>query len=455
VSFSSDFSVVVAQRDFRKLFAPRLAAQVADGLFPIALASYVFFTPEKQATPGAAAVTFATLLLPYSFVGPFAGVFLDRWRRRNVLVRTNAVRTVLAGLVALLMMLGVRGAPIFLAALLILSGARFFSSAMSASLPHVVARRDLVMANSVWATAGSLAAMAGAALGLVLHQMWHLTTPMMLITAAGYALSAALAARLQPDRLGPDGDRPVDGFRQVLRHTAAGMVGGVRHVVERPAARHALALITVQRFCYGTGTIATLLLYRNYFHDPSSNGDAAMAGLGWVFAAGGLGYFVAALITPEVSPRIGKSNWIIVSMAWSAVFGFALVVPYEAPPIVLGSFVIGMSAQTVKICVDTIVQESVEDEFRGRVFAFYDMLFNCAFVASAAVASLTMPESGKSYVILISVSVLYALTAGLYFRAVGWSRPIAPLAITEPAAPLSPVPVPMPVMIEAEELRTP
>jgi hypothetical protein len=98
---------------------------------------------------------------------------------------------------------------------------------------------------------------------------------------------------------------------------------------------------------------------------------------------------------------------------------------------VLGSFLIGMSAQAVKICVDTIVQENVEDEFRGRVFAFYDMLFNCAFVASAAVASLTMPESGKSYVILISVSVLYALAAGLYFRVVGWSRPIAPLAIAE------------------------
>jgi MFS family permease len=440
---------VVTNRDFGKLLAPRLTVQAADGLFQVALASYVFFTPQHSATAGAAAATFATLLLPYTFAGPFAGVFLDRWRRRNVLVRTSLVRGVLIALIAVLTTAGVRGAPIFLTALLILSGGRFYLSAMSASLPHVVARRDLVMANSVWATAGSLAAMAGAALGLGMHELWHTATPMMLITGAGYALAAGLAARLHPDRLGPTRDEgPALDARAAIRAVTAGMVAGVRHVMARPAARNALALITVHRFCYGTGTIATLLLYRNYFHDPASNGDAAMAGLGWVVAAGGLGYFVAALITPEVTPRIGKSNWIIISMAWSAVFGFALVAPYEAPPLVAGSFLLGMSAQATKICVDTIVQENIDDEFRGRVFSFYDMMFNLAFVAAAAVASLTMPESGKSYVILFSVSLGYALAAGAYLWAVGWSRPVPALAID-----LTGQRAPVPVLVEAEDPR--
>jgi MFS family permease len=157
---------------------------------------------------------------------------------------------------------------------------------------------------------------------------------------------------------------------------------------------------------------------------------------------------VAALITPEVTPRIGKSNWIIISMAWSAVFGFALVAPYEAPPLVAGSFLLGMSAQATKICVDTIVQENIDDEFRGRVFSFYDMMFNLAFVAAAAVASLTMPESGKSYVILFSVSLGYALAAGAYLWAVGWSRPVPALAID-----LAGQRAPVPVLVEAEDPR--
>jgi MFS family permease len=440
VSFASDFRAVVAHADFRKLYAPRLASQAADGLFQVALASYVFFTPEKQATAGAAAATFATLLLPYTFVGPFAGIVLDRWRRRHVLVRANLVRMLLVALIAVLFSAGVRGPEIFLIALLTMSGGRFFLTAMSASLPHVVDRRELIMANSVMATSGSLATLAGGGLGLALHQLLHTPTLIMVLTAAVYLLAASLAARMHPDRLGPHHEVAPPPARHALRAVAVGLVGGARHIYERPAARSALALITAQRFCYGTGTIATLLLYRNYFHDPTSNGDAAMAGLGAVFAAAGLGYFVAAIITPEVTPRIGKSGWIIISMLAASVFGFALAVPYEPPPLVLAAFLLGLSAQAVKICVDTIVQESIDDEFRGRVFAIYDMLFNIAFVSAAAVASLTMPESGKSYAILSAVSLGYAIAAMLYLRSVGVERRV-PVLPTDAAGNLIPVPV--------------
>ena len=50
--------------------------------------------PERQASPLAIAASFGILLLPYSFIGPFAGVFLDRWRRRQVLVYANWLRAV-------------------------------------------------------------------------------------------------------------------------------------------------------------------------------------------------------------------------------------------------------------------------------------------------------------------------------------------------------------------------
>jgi hypothetical protein len=61
--------------------------------------------------------------------------------------------------------------------------------------------------------------------------------------------------------------------------------------------------------------------------------------------------------------------------------------------------------------VDTIVQETVEDDFRGRVFSFYDMLFNVTFVAAAAAGAIILPMSGKSYVVLALIAAGYALTA--------------------------------------------
>ena len=83
---------VVSVPDFRRLLRVRLLGQFGDGLFQAALFSAVFFNPERATSAGEAAAGFATLLLPYSVVGPFAGVFLDRWRRQRVLVNANLAR---------------------------------------------------------------------------------------------------------------------------------------------------------------------------------------------------------------------------------------------------------------------------------------------------------------------------------------------------------------------------
>jgi MFS family permease len=420
VSFASDFRAVVQHRDFRKLYFTRLAGQASDGLFQMALASYMFFSPERQADAGAAAAALATLLLPYTFVGPFAGVFLDRWRRRHVLVRANLVRAVLVLAVAMLAWSGNTGVPLYATALVAISINRFYLTALGASLPHVVEREDLIMANSVSATSGTMASLAGGGLGLALHQSMrggHGTdAALMLAAVVGYLGSALLACRMDRDLLGPHGDIPAMSAGHALRGVARGLGAGARHVWAVPVARNSLGVMAAQRFCYGTGTIATLLLYRNYFNDPEHGTDSAMRGLGLVFGAAGAGFFLAAMITPGISRRIGKPAWMVMALGAAAVFGFALAAPYQPPPLVLGAFLLGTAAQAVKLCVDTIIQESVEDVFRGRVFALYDMLFNSAFVAAAAVASLVMPESGKSYALLSAVSLGYALTAVLFLR---------------------------------------
>jgi len=82
----------LSQRGFRRLYAARLLGQFGDGVFQASLAGAVLFNPERQAHAGDVAAGFAALLVPYSLVGPFAGVLLDRWRRQRVLVVSNVLR---------------------------------------------------------------------------------------------------------------------------------------------------------------------------------------------------------------------------------------------------------------------------------------------------------------------------------------------------------------------------
>src|SRR3954465_15407785 len=129
---------LLARRWFRWLFGTRLVSQCADGVFQSSLASAVFFNPDHQTDPKQAAAGFVVLLLPYSLVGPFAGVFLDRWRRQRVLVRANLIRCLFIVCTALVLVLhGPRGGWFYVAALAALSVNRFYLSALSAALPHV------------------------------------------------------------------------------------------------------------------------------------------------------------------------------------------------------------------------------------------------------------------------------------------------------------------------------
>ncbi|MFE1787380.1 MFS transporter, partial [Streptomyces sp. NPDC059525] len=64
-----------------------------------------------------------------------------------------------------------------------------------------------------------------------------------------------------------------------------------------------------------------------------------------------------------------------------------------------------------KISTDTVVQSRVDDDYRGRVFSVYDVLFNVAFVGAAAVSSLMLPADGRSVALLLATAAIYAATA--------------------------------------------
>ncbi len=85
-SFFRDLSAVLAERDFRRLFSTRLVSQAGDGMFTAGLGTYVFFNATSFPNPARAAGAFAVLYLPYSLIGPFAGIIIDRVSRRQILV---------------------------------------------------------------------------------------------------------------------------------------------------------------------------------------------------------------------------------------------------------------------------------------------------------------------------------------------------------------------------------
>ncbi|MBF6235288.1 hypothetical protein IU473_29145, partial [Nocardia farcinica] len=100
-----------------RLALVRFTGQFGDGMFQAALSGAILFNPERETDPVAIAAGFAVLLLPYSFIGPYAGALLDRWDRRTVLLVANALRAVLIGVVSLGLLAGIGETPLLLLAL--------------------------------------------------------------------------------------------------------------------------------------------------------------------------------------------------------------------------------------------------------------------------------------------------------------------------------------------------
>ncbi len=419
-SFIADLAVVLRGRDFRRLFAVRLTSQFGDGVLQVGFAAYVFFSPERQATAPAAAATLATLLLPFSLVGPFAGVLLDRWQRREVLLWANVVRTVLLVLLGVLVAGGSAGVWFYATALVTLSVNRFFLAGLGASLPHVVPAHELVMANAVSPTCGTAAALLGAGVGFLVRETSSTVTPVYAVAGACYLLAALLALRMSARLLGPD--HPIKaGFHHAVRDVLRGLVGGVHHLRERRPAARALAVIAAGRFAYGLMVISSLLLFRNYLNDPADT-DAGLAGLATTITLSGVGFAIAAFLTPIGARRFGIDHWIVGLLLLAAVASVFPTMLFTSWALWATAFLVGITAQGVKICVDTLVQTHVDDDFRGRVFSIYDVLFNVMFVLAAVVGALVLPENGKSYVVAAGLALLYAAAAGAYRRDVRQSE---------------------------------
>ncbi len=400
---------------FRRLFAVRFGSQFTDGVFQVALASYVIFSPEQQPDASAIAAALATVLLPFSVLGPFAGVFLDRWSRRQVLAWSNFVRVGFVLLLAAALVAELRGPLLFVLILVCLSVNRFLLAGLSAALPHVVRREDLIMANAITPTGGTLAFVVGLGFGALVRPLWASggvdgDVGALLTAAVLYAGAGALALRIPRDLLGPDFDPTRPAVREAVRHVARGLLEGLRHLGHRRTAAYGLAAIGAHRFFYGLSTVATILLYRNYFY-ADDEVDAAFAGLTVAVLVSGAGFVSAAVLTPLVTRRISARAWILLLLAAAAVTEVFPGALYTVPSLLVASFFLGLASQGIKICVDTLVQTGVDDAFRGRVFSLYDVIFNVAFVAAAAVGAVVLPETGKSYPVLAAIAVGYALTA--------------------------------------------
>ena len=409
----------------KRLIAIRWTGQFTDGLFQSALASFILFSPERQPDAKSAAAAFAIVLLPYSLVGPLVGTVLDRFSRQRIILIANLTRATLLLLITSLIRNDATGVELTIFVLLAFGVNRLILAGLSASLPLLIdssgesGKRRLVSINALAVTGGTVAVVLGGGFGIGVRRILDGQTDsnsadaaLILIGAALFATAGALALTLKKNVLGPLPHEirkvsPYEAYREMRE--------GLAFLRKFSDCYRGISATSIQRGGLTALTLMALLLNRNTFNDPSQP-DLGLAGFASAVTAAGAGVAVGALIAPFGVARFGRHLWIRISLIAGGIPMIALAIKQINLTLLLTGFFAALAGQGVKVTNDALVQSTIADEFRGRVFAVYDVMVNAGIVSGALLASLILPTSGLSTPLPILIACVYLLMGTVFLK---------------------------------------
>jgi MFS family permease len=348
-------------RDFMLLWSGQtvstLGSQVSLLAFPV-----LFLAITRS--PAQTGLLTALRLLPYICFGLPAGALIDRWDRKRVMLICDALRALAMGSIPLALALGyLTSVQLYLVTFIEGALALFFGLAETACLPRVVPKQQLHDATARQQIAESAASVAGPSLFGVLYGVGGAAFPF-LVDACSYAASVVsllfVRAPLQAERVA------------VPRHLWGEVREGVAWLWQHPLIRFLALLVgglNLSSFGY---TLIVLVLAEQL--------GASEVAIGLVFAAGGVGALIGALLVGPLQRRFGFSSLLIgTTWLWAITW-----LPFLFAPnvLVLG---VAMTISFVVVPIFLTVQytyrlSQIPDQLQGRV----NSVFRLVLVASQA-----------------------------------------------------------------------
>ena len=420
---ASGYASLWHNRQFMSLWIAQIFSQLADRavfvLFVALLTSHNITTVMGHQV-GAAQMTsllYVAFSIPAVFFSPVAGVFVDRWSNRAVLVFSNVARAIFVALVTL-PVVGKSPMAAFSLAFLISIGSQFFGPAETSSIPRLVKPQDLYSANSLFFSTMMMALGFGFAIGEpIIEQTGIGGAPY--AVAAGFLIAAVLVLGISDNKRSPD--RRNEAWWEEMRF-------GMAYIANNKTVFQAILKITVLSSMIVTLNIIAVGLAEQVMKiQPYQFGYIiAAAGLGmgignfWVGHYGqklnptlmayggfaGLGLFMSLLASLGF-----LQDFVFPNIGWGEIYfrGWLMSIP------LLLASLIGVSCAFVAVPTAAALQAAVPEELRGKVFSAQSTSMSASSivpVVATGVLADNLPGGVSTTLLLIG---LPTFIAGLYF----------------------------------------
>jgi len=402
-------ALLFKNRDFGLLMSSQFAAQAGDGIVQAALAKLIAFGNQKgfdlegARTPDELLAIALYLFVPYTIISPFLGVVIDRWDRRRLLFLANGLRGIVLLVIAGIGTGTVPEVALFLAFLLTLASTRVVLATKAAAIPATLEGGSLVEANAVSQLGGALFQLGGAGAAIIASGFLS-TEPIVLVGALVYIAGAVVSLLIRH----AGEERVASTLWQEIASVVRNIVAGVQEVARTAKAGAAITTYFWLRLLWSFSIVGISFIARELLADDDLKIVALTGGAGAVGA--GLGFLSAAMFTARV-----KTTGRLV-LASSSLAGVAVLVlgPVEASAsLAVMTFFLGFGFFLGKISLDTMVQEALGDNFRGRAFSLYDIAYNIAWVAAATIMQLFWTDAVQGVLLAAMGAVFLAGLAAL------------------------------------------
>jgi MFS family permease len=397
-------------RSFRQLWLGQVVSQMGDWFDTIALYTIILKLTGSGRDVG---LLLVARFVPSFFFGPISGVIADRFSRQQIMIVSDVLRAIVV-----LGFLFVRRADqlwiIYVLTVLQLGLSTFFEPAKTAAIPSIVEDGELVAANAISSVTWSAMLTIGAAIGGLITSSFG-TDAAFVLDALSYVLSAALIASIRvPKRRKRERQKLSVGRLLGITET----LEGIRYVKDRP--RVLATLLVKPAWGIGGGILTLLAVFGERIFPVGHN---AAGGIGVLFAARGIGTAVGPIVARRISGEGNKRMLASIGIAF-LLGGVGYMLFGSATSFVLALVVLGIAhcgGSILWVFSTVILQRSVEDKFRGRVFAAELALLTLTMAASNYVVGELLDRFQISpRIVTVGVGIFFMTPGFIWFLTQRW-----------------------------------
>ncbi len=400
------FREVLFTKNFFSLWSGQIISEFGDRLNQMALVALIYY--KEPGSVMALSKLLFFIIVPVFVIGPVAGVYVDRWDRKRVMIISDILRGLMVLAIPVFVYLDMMG-PIYVVVFLVFSATRFFLPSKMAFIPSIVSREKLMVANSLANTTRMIATVLGFAVaGLIVKWVGHIWG--FYLNSLSYFVSAVFIAVITPKEKLKDVKEEIHMTKEIVekslrRHFLTEIVDGFKYVFEKGPMR--IVTGTFFLLMAGVGAIFCIIII---FIQESFGSVTEDLGLFGAFL--GVGLLLGTVAFGKFGQKLSKIRTIFACFALcgSAISLFAFYAKGD-PSLLMGgllTLLAGAAAAPILTCTNTLIHLLIPDEARGRIFSSIEAIIHLAFMMFMFLTAY-LAKFVSNFAILISCGMIFLL----------------------------------------------